>query len=65
MVTVYEHLMARKADIADKEARNGLTSGLIVQKRQVLKELERLSLEDGQKEYVPETQKQYGDFHGY
>jgi len=71
-MTVYEHLDARRRDIDEKVARNGLTSGLVVQKREVLKALEHLSIEDGSKEYVPEVKKEYGTFvqqgydnHGY
>jgi len=58
-MTVYEHLDARRRDIDEKVARNGLTSGLVVQKREVLKALERLSIEDGSKEYVPEVKKPF------
>ena len=56
-MTIYEHLDARRRDIDEKVARNGLTSGLVVQKREVMKKLERLSIEDGSKEYVPEVKK--------
>jgi hypothetical protein len=59
-MTVYDYLMARKADIEDKIIRNGLTSGLVVQKREISKELEHLTIEDGAKEYV-EDKKKYGD----
>ena len=52
-MTVYEHLDAKRRDIDEKVARNGLTAGLIVQKRSVLKALERLTIETGSREYVP------------
>ena len=58
-MTIYEHLDARRRDIDEKVARNGLTSGLVVQKREVMKKLERLSIEDGSKEYVPEVKKPF------
>ena len=58
-MTIYEHLDARRRDIDEKVARNGLTSGLVVQKREVMKKLERLSIEDGEKEYVPEIKKPF------
>lgn len=60
-MTIYEHLDARRRDIDEKVARNGLTSGLVVQKREVLKALEHLSIEDGSKEYVPEVKKPVND----
>lgn len=56
-MTVYEHLDAKRRDIDEKVARNGLTAGLIVQKREVMKKLERLSIEEGSKEYVSEVKK--------
>ena len=58
-MTIYEHLDAKRRDIDEKVARNGLTSGLIVQKREVMKKLEHLSIEDGSKEYVPEVKKPF------
>ena len=58
-MTVYEHLDAKRRDIDEKVARNGLTSGLVVQKREVMKKLENLSIEDGSKEYVPEVKKAF------
>lgn len=61
-MTVFQQLDAKRRDIDDKVARNGLTSGLVVQKREVLKKLEHLSIEDGEKEYVPEKKKEYGTF---
>jgi hypothetical protein len=72
-MTIYDHLMERKADINDKVARNGLTSGLVIQKREVMKQLDNLSIEDGAKEYVPIVKKAYppmhmdeaGNIHGY
>lgn len=58
-MTVFEHLDSRRRDIDEKVARNGLTAGLIVQKREVMKKLEHLSIEEGSKEYVPEVKKPF------
>lgn len=58
-MTIYEQLDAKRRDIDDKVARNGLTSGLVVQKREVMKKLQNLSIEEGSKEYVAEKKKVY------
>lgn len=56
-MTVRAHLLALLADVEEKKKRNGLTSGLIVQHREITALLSSLSEEDGEKEYTADYEK--------
>ena len=57
-MTVRDYLTKKLADIAEKEARNGLTSGLIVQRCETAKKLATMTESELEKEYVPEKKQE-------